>query len=162
MSTTSSACSVAVSYKPPMLVTRARLPACALALATPPRFAVVHMQHVPVGSSVVTSLGGEVTKHVVITEPAASSRSSTSSAGARYARCLWCRVRAALPVPMQCAFSLGSTVVGSSGSKASNHVIAVGYSASARSMTGSACSVAVSYKPPMLVTQVRLPAYACR
>ena len=86
----SSACSVAVSCKPPMLVTRARLPACALALATPPRFAVVHMQHVPVGSSVVTSLGGEVTKHVVITEPTASSRDSTSSAGARHARFLWC------------------------------------------------------------------------
>ena len=54
----------------------------------------------------------------------------------------------------------GSTVIGSSGSKASNHVIVVGYAVSARSTTSSACSVAVSYKPPMLVTRARLPACA--
>ena len=108
-----------------MLVTRARLPACALALAIPPRFAVVHMQHVPVGRNVVTSPGGKVTKHVVLTEPTASSRDSTSSVGARHARYLWCRVRAALQIPMQRALCHGSTVVGSSSSKATDHVIVV-------------------------------------
>ena len=108
-----------------MLVTRARLPACALALATPPCFAVVLMQHVPVGRNVVTSPGGEVTKHVMLTEPAASSPDSTSSVGARRARYLWCRVRAALQIPMQRALCHGSTVVGSSSSKATDHAIVV-------------------------------------
>ena len=90
-----------------------------------PRFAVVHMQHVPVGHNVVTSPGGEVTKQVVLTEPTASSRDSTSSVGARHARYLWCRARAALQIPMQRALSHGSTVVGSSSSKATDHVIVV-------------------------------------
>ena len=108
-----------------MLVTRARLPACALALATPPCFAVVHMQHVPVGCNVVTSPGGEVTKHVMLTEPAASSPDSTSSVGARHARFLRCRARAVLQIPMQRAFSHSSTVVGSSSSKATDHAVVV-------------------------------------
>ena len=91
----------------------------------PPRFAVVHMQHIPVWRNVVTGPGGEVTKHVMLTEPAASSPDSTSSVGARRARYLWCRVRAALQIPMQRALCHGSTVVGSSSSKATDHVIVV-------------------------------------
>ena len=90
-----------------------------------PCLAVVHMQHVPVGRNVVTSPGGEVTKHAVLTEPAASSPDSTSSVGARRTRFLRCRARAALHTPMQRAFSHGSTVVGSSSSKATDHVIVV-------------------------------------
>ena len=67
---------------------------------------------------------------------------------------LRCRSPCSVPSP------IGSTAVGSSGSKANNHVIVVGYALSARSIASSACSVAVSYKPPMLVARARLPACA--
>ena len=114
-----SARSVAASYKPPMLVTRVRLPACAL-----------------------SALRRVLTAQLVVAPHTA-----------RHAYSARERVHTQAP-----RHTLGRTPVDVQ--VRSKSVLRIEVCTGLLGFTASARSVAASYKPPMLVTQVRLPACA--